>query len=118
MKKEILLIGNPGNKAYGNLCEGVYLDLQNYKNFFMSKAGGEWNNDEIVTMISPDTNQVGKELIKMNRLMDYSIVVFSGHGYYLNGQTFIELRTTEDNAYDIPESKLRNSGRRCQTANY
>lgn len=83
MKKEILLIDNPGNKAYGNLCEGVYLNLQNYKNFFMSKAGGEWNNDEIVTMISPDTNQVGKELIKMNRLMNILSCWPSSYAYHI-----------------------------------
>lgn len=114
MTKHILLIGNPGDKDADNYCAGVLKDLENYKNYFKSFAGGEWYDSEITCLVKPDCFTVRNELKKMAEL-DYSIIVFSGHGYSRDGQTYVELKPGEDDddyCNDIPESEFMNSGRR------
>lgn len=111
MRKHILIIGNPGEKESDSYCHGVLKDMQNYKDYFMSNAGGQWYESEITTMIQPDPDKVAEFLREMDG-MEYSIVVFSGHGYSKDGQTYVELKSSAGYEYDLPESKFLNNGRR------
>jgi hypothetical protein len=74
-----ILIGNSG--GYRNLehLKSVELDLQNYVNFLLSKAGGEWNQNEITVLYDPSSNELKQVIRKSNS--DYCFIVFSGHGY-------------------------------------
>ncbi len=96
MKKRVLLIGNPGDEDADNYCRGVLRDIDNYKQYFMSFAGGEWYESEIKTMLKPSKIEVETEISKMQDL-DYSIIVFSGHGYSKDNITYIETRPGKNN---------------------
>ena len=98
MRKKMLIISNPGARTADNYCEGVHKDVENYKKFFMSPGGGNWHLDEIECMEQPLKPMVRKKLIEMANL-DFSIIIFTGHGYSKNGNTYIEL---------VPSSSLYN----------
>jgi len=88
MLKKILIIGASG----GNL-PGVERDVANYKNFFLSSLGGAWLDSEIVTLESPAPEVVRAQLKNLSQL-DYSVVVFAGHGSHpkQDGATFVQLQ--------------------------
>lgn len=98
MRKKILIISNPGARTADNYCEGVHKDVENYKKFFMSPGGGNWHLDEIECMEQPLKPMVQKKLIEMENL-DFSIIMFTGHGYSKDENTYIEL---------VPSSSLYN----------
>ena len=79
MTRKALIIANPGRIGANNYCEGVYKDVQNYKNFLISYQGGNWYDSEIVILKQPNKSQVDNE-IKLMENTDYTFVVFTGHG--------------------------------------
>lgn len=98
MRKKILIISNPGARGADNYCEGVHKDVENYKKFFMSPDGGNWYSDEIECMEQPLKSMVQKKLLEMSNL-DFSIIIFTGHGYSKGENTYIEL---------VPANSLEN----------
>jgi hypothetical protein len=98
MKKRVLLIGN------NNGLEGVNVDFQNYSHFFQSKIGGEWYQSEIIPMMNPSRLAL---ILKINELkamvLDYLIVIFSGHGGQ-ERETVLELNNRGET---ISESELK-----------
>ena len=98
MNKGILIIGNPGEGK--NYCEGVEKDLKSYSNYFQSVRGGAWENDEIRILFQPSIKEMNREVEKLDS-MEYSMVVFSGHGYSnLKNETVLELSTRGDEYKD------------------
>jgi hypothetical protein len=102
--RRALMISNPGEQGAQNYCKGVFVDIQNYKNYFTSALGGAWLASEIVTLDRPSGKQVDDEITKMSAY-DYTTILFSGHGYYSQRSmsTILELR--KDVEYD--EMRLR-----------
>lgn len=95
MNKKVLIISNPGKIGADNYCEGVKRDVENYKKFFTSPLGGNWYEWEIEHLIQPDVDMV-KNLLEKMRTLDYSIIVFTGHGYSMDGDTYVELKPGRD----------------------
>lgn len=106
MNKGILIIGNPGKGKH--YCEGVEKDLLNYRKYFSSITGGAWEDDEIKTLLCPTVTEMNKSINILND-MDYSIIIFSGHGYSnINGETIIELSNDGDEySENILKSTMR-----------
>ena len=96
MDKGILIVGYPGDRDK-NYCAGVLVDLEKYKSFFSSLKGGAWNSDEINVLLSPEKKEFYNAVHFLNG-KDYSIFVFSGHGYFDSDRnsTMIELNDKED----------------------
>lgn len=107
MQKKILILSNPGKEGADNYCEGVNKDVINYQKFFESSRGGNWNTNEIEHLLQPSKELVLKRIGEMNEL-DFSIIVFSGHGYSQGTKTFLELQPVGDN--DIEVNDLECSG--------
>lgn len=85
MNKKILLIGNDDG------LPGVKVDLANFKKYFKSNTGGQWNDTEIIEKINPTKAYLITliDILKSQNL-DYIIVIFSGHGG-MKRETVLEL---------------------------
>lgn len=79
--RQALLISNPGETGQENYCKGVYVDVRQYSAILCSAHGGAWRQDEILHLDRPSKVQV-REAVKALSGVDYSFVVFSGHGWY------------------------------------
>lgn len=97
MKRGILLLLNPGDyNDIENYCAGVYKDKNNYINFFKSDKGGAWEDNEITVREMPDCHVLQNDLRQFDR-MDYSVIIFSGHGYTNeDAHTILELSPNGD----------------------
>lgn len=78
MKRRALIIYCNQTES-GNLS-GPIADNTNLRNHLLSKLGGEWNNDEILSLQNPTKVQVENAIKYHISNADYSFVVFSGHG--------------------------------------
>lgn len=96
MKKGILIIGYPGIEHSQYYCNGVNIDLQEYHKFFYSSQGGGWDEDEMKILKTPSKRKLMDEIYRLDE-MDYSIIVFSGHGSYSRemAATILELNESE-----------------------
>ncbi len=95
MKRKALIISNPGEIGSENYCEGVKIDVENYKTFLTSPIGGGWNDDEIQCVERPLSIILNLKIQSM-RDADYTLIVFCGHGYATDDDTIIELRKNEE----------------------
>lgn len=97
MNRRALIISNPGERGAENYCKGVFKDVENYKQFLTSPVGGYWNANVIKCMHRPTVKEVQSYLSEL-KTVDYSLIVFSGHGYYSmeNDSTILELRINEE----------------------
>lgn len=76
MKKSILIIsGFPDNE---DQKQSFLYFTSIYKKFFMSNAGGAFNEDEIMTLSQPSTIEL-KELV-LSKKSDFQITILIGHG--------------------------------------
>ncbi|WP_146680170.1 caspase family protein [Oceanococcus atlanticus] len=107
MNKKILLISNPGEPGAENYCEGVNVDVREYKSYFTSPIGGAWTADEIRHLDRPRVDDVRQEISALANL-DYSLVIFCGHGWYsaTDSSTILELRAGQS----MDEAELRYQG--------
>ena len=100
MKRRALLIMNPG-KIGKNFVPSVPNVIERYKNFLMSPAGGAWIDEEeilVLDRLGPmGVNLSGDLAMKLNELnktdVEYSLIVFVGHGAAASGKDSIQ---TED----------------------
>ena len=96
MTRKMLIIANPGETGAENYCEGVNRDVVQYKKFFISNSGGAWEPKEINILIRPSPFKVDFALKEL-KTVDYSMVVYCGHGYSRkSGATMVELPTNCD----------------------
>lgn len=91
MSRAALIIGSPDDKI-----KGVYDDMRNYRRFFESESGGAWYPHEITTLENPTSGRV-RECLAALKKVNYSVVVFAGHGYYSAPRrcTMVELNKSE-----------------------
>lgn len=91
MNKKILLIGNNDG------LPGVKVDLENYKKYFKSSIGGQWNDNEIIEKLNPKKDNLISYLNTLkNENLDYLIIIFSGHGG-MKRETILELNSEGEN---------------------
>lgn len=97
IRKHALIFGYQGESGDENFCTGVPLDLENYKNYLMSPHGGCWEEDEINCCLNVKKESLLQAIEYINTDIDYSVVIFSGHGQFnsLYGETELELNSQE-----------------------
>ena len=95
VNRKALIIGSPGVYGSESYLKGVAVDLKNYTDFFRSPLGGSWRQNEITVLQSPSKDSVINE-IRALKSAEYSIVIFSGHGYHdgASNSTIVELSSS------------------------
>lgn len=95
MRRKLLLLGNPGIVGQ-NYVPSVPAVIQRYKEYFKSEVGGYWSDDEIIE--EPDGYDMNSEvtwlafqLKELNQNVDYSVIVFVGHGGAYLGNDQLQL---------------------------
>lgn len=95
MRRKLLLLGNPGF-AGQNYVPSVPAVILRYKEYFKSEVGGYWSDDEIIE--EPDGYDMNSEvtwlafqLKELNQNVDYSVIVFVGHGGAYLGNEQLQL---------------------------
>jgi len=109
MNRKGILISNPGESGEENYCEGVKKDVANYRSFLLSSIGGLWRESEIEGLNRPSVTQV-RQAISSLRNLDYSLIIFTGHGYHDTrlDSTMLELR----NGHELNSSELRDGSKK------
>ncbi len=106
MKKKILLVGNNDG------LPGVKIDIENYKKYFKSLTGGQWNDNEIIERLNPKKDELISLISSLKaQNLDYVIVIFSGHGG-MKRETFLELNPDGE---QFSESRFENIAKRQVT---
>lgn len=97
MKRQALIISNPGEIGGENYCRGVLKDVENYRSFLRSAIGGAWKDTEIAEMPRPSAVDVELK-VKALSAFDYVLIVFSGHGWHSTtlDSTVLTLRTGQE----------------------
>lgn len=95
MKRKLLLIGNPGMQGV-NYTPAVTPVLKRYKDFFKSKVGGLWYDEEIIEEPAgldreSEVTWMVFQLLELNKNTDYSVIVFVGHGGSYLGNDQVQL---------------------------
>ncbi len=80
MRRKVFIVGSPLSYEVKAFYNGVKADVQNFYNFFKSPTGGAFSEYEIECIENPNIYQL-RNLLQVNPT-DFSIFVFSGHGYY------------------------------------
>jgi hypothetical protein len=81
MNRGALIIGSPDSKI-----PGAKRDIENYRKFLLSPLGGLWRQTEIVTLESPSKQQVVSQINAL-KSVEYSVVVFAGHGGHVSASS-------------------------------
>lgn len=106
MKKKILLLGNNDG------LPGVKIDIDNYKKYFKSLTGGQWNDNEIIERLNPKKDDLISLITSLKaQNLDYVIVIFSGHGG-MKRETVLELNPEGE---QFSESRFENIAKRQLT---
>jgi hypothetical protein len=79
MTRNVFIIAAPLSPEQAPFYNGVKRDVSNFYNYFRSPMGGAFYPGEIHILENPDWPSLVVKML-LNRA-DYSIVVFSGHGY-------------------------------------
>jgi hypothetical protein len=59
--------------------EGTSWDNENLREFLISRLGGDWYDNEIISLENPTIRKVKDTILTFNGY-DYSFIVFTGHG--------------------------------------
>lgn len=98
MTRKLLLIGNT------NGLGGVKVDIENYKNFFKSLPGGQWEDSEIEIQLNPSKLLLDITILSLKATKpDFLVIVFSGHGGQ-ERELLLELNASHE---CIEESRLQ-----------
>lgn len=99
MKRRAIIIGAPDVDL-----PGVHTDMSNYENFLLSPVGGYWSKHEITKMESPSSAQVKVALAGL-QIVDYSLVVFAGHGAYMKNTEATVVKVNPREFMNVDELK-------------
>ncbi|MCQ2262867.1 MAG: caspase family protein [Bacteroidales bacterium] len=95
MQRRLLLLCNPGYEECGNYVPQAIKIIEAYKQYFQSSVGGVWCDDEIDEMpkhlIGMGQNYWLAKKIEQYDKLDYSIIVFIGHGGSFDNSDYIQL---------------------------
>lgn len=97
MNRRLILIANDGGQS--NFLPGVSRDINNYISYFMSDEGGAWSKEEIVVVKNADDVTINADWLHQFFLfadVEFILLVFSGHGYSKDGETYLELQPDHD----------------------
>lgn len=78
MKRKALIIYCTNTKS--NPLPFVAKDEQLLRNYLMSNTGGDWRKEEILSLENPKIEEVRYAVESGCKNVDYSFVVFTGHG--------------------------------------
>lgn len=110
MTRKAILIGGDYDR---DQLDGVKQDLDAWKGYLQSRAGGQWRPDEIITMIRSAKEQVLRA-VSDAAVADYAIVCFSGHGDVVRDRYgFSCTRAYLDDATVMMEDELNPGNDRC-----
>lgn len=97
MNRKLLLLCNPGIVGQ-NYVAHVPAILERYRRYFMSPVGGYWCSDEIDEMpahicdCKAQITWLATKLAEYNKSsIDYSMIVFVGHGGAVFGHDYLQL---------------------------
>lgn len=95
MRRKLLLLGNPGVVGQ-NYVPSVPAVINRYKEYFKSEVGGYWADDEIIEEpdgydINSEVSWLAFQLKELNQNVDYSVIVFVGHGGAYLGNDQLQL---------------------------
>ena len=95
--RRALLISNPGEKGAENYCKGVYVDVKNFTQFLSSSEGGAWDISTEIKHLDRPSVSIVRLWLALYSTADYSLVIFSGHGWYSSEHKdrILELRKDE-----------------------
>lgn len=100
MKRKALLIGYPGKMGDQHYTKGVFKDITGFEDFLQSPIGGLWDKKtEIETFLQPQKKNLHLSLSKLeHENIDYSLIVFSGHGKFsaITKSTILKINDTEE----------------------
>lgn len=97
MNRRLILIFNDGGKT--NHLKGVSIDKAALIEHFTSAEGGAWEKSEMKVFFDDCTKQKLEQHINFWRNagnIDYWVIVFSGHGYATDTDTYLELSSGND----------------------
>jgi hypothetical protein len=96
MKRLALLVAHPGEIGKQNYL-AVDKDIDNWRNHLMSPLGGNWREEEILVLLSPEKYELEGVLAAWKYKIDYSIIAFSGHGAFSESRndTIIQINSRE-----------------------
>jgi Caspase domain len=89
---------------------GPLHDNENYRDFMLSKLGGDWYDNEILSLKNPSSTLVLRAVNEFLIGADYTFIIFTGHGFINlddGGRQYIELANRS-----IGISKLKTSAKR------
>lgn len=107
MKRKALIISSYGFE--NTFMSGIKRDLERYADYLKSPLGGLWYSNEIVVLDHATISTITTEISHLNSV-DYSFVVFTGHGYIdsINNSTICCLTSS----LEINSSALRYGSKR------
>lgn len=95
MKRNVIIIGSPLNDTNSVFYSGVEKDIENYYAFFTSPTGGAFTGYELSTMINPSKQDLIDCLNSESEFNEFTTVVFTGHGFEMNGNTTLNINAYE-----------------------
>jgi hypothetical protein len=95
MKRNAVIISNPGEPGKSNYCAGVMQDVANFRAFLLSPIGGAWEESEITHLDRPFASDLRVKVAGW-RAYEYVLTIFCGHGCVKGGSTWAELRAGEE----------------------
>lgn len=102
MKRKALLIGN----TTGDL-PGVKVDIVRFADFLKSNCGGAWYEPEIDILDNESKTALLQKINELKKqLLDYLIVLFSGHGGQPLRQTILEINSVGETIEEIQLRKI------------
>jgi hypothetical protein len=90
--------------------QGPSHDNSNFRRFLKSNLGGAWYDDEIISLNNPSSYEVASCLRIHFKYIDYSFIIFSGHGCINVDQNKIQFLELSDT--DVSIFALRNDSPR------
>lgn len=108
MKRKALIIYCDDTPS-GSL-NGPSHDNFNFRQFLKSNLGGGWYEDEIISLRNPSSYEVSTCLRTHFKYIDYSFILFSGHGFINvdhNNLQYIELSDSDVSILTLRNDSLK-----------
>ena len=99
MTRNVFIIAAPLSPEQEPFYHGVKRDVKNFYNYFRSPMGGGFYPNEIKMLENTDWPSLVVKML-LNRV-DYSIVVFSGHGFAGIPSCLTKLKINEKNTVSV-----------------
>lgn len=91
---------------------GPSYDNTNFRDYLTSNLGGNWRDNEILSLSNPSSQQVISAVTEFLNVADYTFTVFTGHGYLNtndNNRQYLELSNTDISILSLKTKAQRQS---------